>query len=360
MALRRAALIVFALAAVGCGASPSEPGGTPETVTRHLVYHRVIGETGVWIADADGTNARQLVRDGIAPEISPDGSSVAYLADCAASHCAEVHLVPSSGGEPRLLARAGAIEGITWSPDSARIVAVRTQLGTATDQFEPDEALLSIDLASGDEVELARGHFWGWSFSPDGKEIVYAADYGPNPGAFAGRLVDLFVVGSEGGDKPRQITESGDGGYPVWGPKSIAFAKLISHRGWGRHEIWQVQPDGTGRRTITGSLPERFLGQGYIGLIPIDWSDDGRALLAGWLNEWGTVAVAVDPETGKAQSLDSGSETVALSEDGLFALVQSGCCSETPLDEQEVLILPYDGGKPTLVVRGAVSPSWNR
>lgn len=365
--LKRAALVVFALAAVGCGAS--QPAGEPEPVTRHLVYTRVTGETGIWIADADGSNARLLVRNGISPEISPDGTRVAYLGECTEVDpgCEHAYVISISGGKPREL--TNRIGGLTWSPDSKRIVAARS-----LSEEDSSEALLSIDVSSGEEVELARGFLWGWSFSPDGKEFVYAVAHGPDPEAFGGQLIDLLVSGSEGGDKPRQITESGDSGYPVWGPKSIAFAKLISclppasqdaldgcrNNTWGRHEIWQIQPDGTGRRTITGRLPERFLGQGYIGLIPIDWSDDGRALLAGWLNEWGTVAVAVDPDTGKAQSLDSGSETVALSKDGRFALVQSGCCSETPLDEQKVFILPYDGGKGRLVARGAVSPSWNR
>jgi hypothetical protein len=98
-----------------------------------------------------------------------------------------------------------------------------------------------------------------------------------------------------------------------------------------------------------------------MGLIPIDWSEDGRELLAGWLNEWGTLTIAVDPESGKIRELDGGSETVSLSPDGRFALAytfnNAGVNDE---GDASVLIVPYEGGTPKVVARGALSPSWNR
>ena len=122
-------------------------------------------------------------------------------------------------------------------------------------------SFFSVDVATGEEKKLAQGEFWGWSFSPDGRRIVFARAHGLSPENFGFEKFDLFVTDSNGGDT-EQITDTGDSAYPVWGPKSIAFAKLISHRGWGRHEIWQIQPDGSGLETITGPLPERFLGKG--------------------------------------------------------------------------------------------------
>lgn len=362
-----AALLAVALVAAGCGAA--EQAVAPDPIERHLVYDRLIGEKGIWIADVDGSNPRRLVRGGGAPELSPDGRSVAYLDDCDESwgRCS-IYLVSTSGEGPKLLSR-GLYGGASWSAGSDRIVAARL-----SSEETLEEALVSIDAASGSEVILTDGQLYGWNFSPDGKQIVYAVAHGSNPEGFNGETIDLFVSDSEGGGSKR-ITDTGDSGYPVWGPKSIAFAKLITcmnppelraaddrcpKNAWARHEIWRIQPDGEGRTTITGPTPERFLGQGYMGLIPIDWSDNGRELLAGWLDEWGTSTIAVDPETGKVRDLEGG-ETVSLSRDGRFALAYtSNNAGVNDEGDASVLIVPYDGGKPKVVARGAVSPSWNR
>ena len=260
-----AALLALVLVA-GCGSSIASD--TPEPVTRHLVYDKV-RETGI---------SRLLVRDGGSPAISPDGKWVAYLDDSVGN----LYVVPSSGSKPKLLAR-GLYSTVIWSPNSERIAA--RLHGDDWDSSGPrrgDEALVSIDVASGDQVTLARGDApWGWSFSPDSKRIVYAMTHGSNPDRFNGTNIDLFVSSSDGGDADR-ITDTGDAAYPVWGPEAIAFAKLIPYGGWGRHEIWRIRPDGSGLETISGPPPKRFLGSGWVGLIPVGWSDDGRALLGAW------------------------------------------------------------------------------
>jgi len=71
--LKGVALLAFAFFA-GCGSSMSTE--KPEPIERHLVYERLIGETGIWIADVDGARPRLLLPDGGAPEISPDGKWV--------------------------------------------------------------------------------------------------------------------------------------------------------------------------------------------------------------------------------------------------------------------------------------------
>lgn len=202
----------------------------------------------------------------------------------------------------------------------------------------------------------------GWTFSPDGKQIVFARTHEQGSENFGHGKIDLFVTDVDGGTDPKQITDTGDSSYPVWGPKSIAFAKFIAPRWLGRHEIWQVQPDGSGLETITGPLPERFLGPGFTGLMPIDWSDDGRALLGAWGNEWGEIPVAVNPENGEIRELAEGLAwgTVAISSDR-FALAYTYNHIDEPDEETAtVVVIPFGGGKPKVVARGAGYPSWNR
>jgi dipeptidyl aminopeptidase/acylaminoacyl peptidase len=348
--LKRAAVVAVVLLAAGCGpAEEANDGALPEA---QLVYQRGAGKTGIWIAKADGSEPRLLVPEEAndqfhSPQVSPDGTKVTYLGDCGASHCPMAYVVSTAGGKPRRIAEG--LEGVRWAPDSRHVVGVAW----------PTNVLTSIDVETGEEVKLAHGEIWEWSFSPDGGQIVFARAHGVSPDNFGGEKIDLFVVDADGGDA-KQITDIGDAAYPVWGPKAIAFSTLIPHNGWGRHEISRIDPDGTDREDITGPLPKRFLMHGCVGLIPIDWSDDGRALLAGWLCEFHNEPVAVDPETGDIRPLDWGSEAVALAADGSSALVGASLGAETPPEQEEVLIVPYAGGKPTVVVEGAMAPSWTR
>jgi dipeptidyl aminopeptidase/acylaminoacyl peptidase len=364
--LKRTALLAVVLVTAGCGSVEKAAGPQPprSPAERHLVYEK-LGGRGVWIADVDGGHARLLVRGGRAPVISPDGRWVVYVSCDPEDEllCKGTFVVSTSSGKSRKLSsdvdihRPGAAAG-TWFPDSERILVSR---GSPSGE---EQALISIDLASGKELKLAQGSSGSWSFSPDGKQVVYVRA-GPAASTSGMESTDLFVVDSTGGE-PKQITHTGDSADPVWGPKSIAFARLLPEGEWGRSEIWQVQPDGSGLQTITGPLPKRYRsesgGDTKEGLIPVAWSDDGRALLSGFL--WSSVIpVAVDPDSGEIRDL-VGNEfayAVAISHDGRAALAYTyppiGGFSD---DSATVLIVPYAGGKVKIVARGAGSPSWNR
>lgn len=361
--LNGAALIAVVLALVGCG--PLEKTGGPEPIKRHLVYEKLVGEKGIWIADVDGSHPRLLVRGGSLPVISPDGKWIAYFADCSASDLGCTYIVPTSGGKPRLLSTRRLDEAITWSPTSERVGSISAFGGHAYQQGGDDDELVSIDVASGEEVTLARAsQFFGWSFSPEGDRVVFARVERTEEGYFS-EDIDLFVAAADGSET-RRITQTGDSSDPVWGPKSIAFAKDIPFESkGGRSEIWQIQPNGTGLRRITRPLPKRFVQDGHGGLVPIDSSEDGSVLLAGLVGNWGSEPIAVDPETGAARELGRfgrpwGSETIALSRDGHWLLVQDGSFAEVPVEKMTVLIVPYEGGKAAQVARGARAPSWSR
>ena len=186
--------------------------------------------------------------------------------------------------------------------------------------------------------------------------------------------VDLFVSDIEGGDA-RRITDTGDAVAPVWGPKSIAFSKQIfcgvpepgggspvegcKNHTWGRHELWAVEPDGTGLRPIAAPLPERFQMSGCVGVSPVDWAEDGATLAAAWDCEFSADPIVVDAATGEMRRLGSGS-AVSLSDDGRFALVDGTAGAEPRPETQQVLIYRLSGGKPDVVARRASEPTWNR
>src|SRR5437762_4654395 len=159
--------------------------------------------------------------------------------------------MPSAGGKPRLLA-ANAFES-GWSPTSDRLVAVRAK------------TLLSIELGSGRIVELRRGAFLGWSFSPDGERLAYSSRPGPFGGDCLDRL-DLYVQSAAGGSA-RRLTSDGRSGLPVWGPGWIAFTRLPRSCLSGFRQLWLVRPDGRSRHRLAWLRHAKPL-TGYYGLEP--------------------------------------------------------------------------------------------
>jgi hypothetical protein len=92
----------------------------------------------------------------------------------------------------------------------------------------------------------------------------------------------------------------------------------------------------------------------------VDWSEDGQALLGAWSCEFSDEPVAVDLETHAIKQLAWAANAIDLSRDGRFALAHEDTGAETPPEKNSILIVSYPSGKPTLVVKGAMAPSWNR
>jgi Tol biopolymer transport system component len=332
-----AVLLVASAATTSCGGRRAQPpGGRFLVYTRHLNSSR----QAVWIARIDGTHPRLLVRSGIFGTLSPDGRWVAYNR-CLASRerCQTgnapfaLFLIATTGGKPRLLARSTSYP--TWSPRSDRIVALRKN------------TLVSLDLDGNVRVLERSPATAGWSFSPDGKWVVYSKALQQTKCAS-----DLFIVRAGGGEE-RRLTRGRDL-FPVWGRHWIAFSRYPRNCAYARR-IWRIRPDGSGAQPVTPPPPRRYAQNGYYGLDPIDWTPDERVLLAGLASEWGPEAIRVDVATGMFRKLSG--YALDLSRDGRFALVDSGG-SEGP---QELAAVAIADGRRHVLAHGDVAfPSWNR
>jgi Tol biopolymer transport system component len=321
-----AIVLVAAVIATSCGGRRATP-----PPGRYLVYtkHLARGTPSVWIANTDGTHARLLVRNAVFGALSPDGRWVVY----GRIPPSALYLVAASGGKARLLARS--VSYPTWSPRSDRILA----LGGNT--------LLSVDLDGHLRVVDQSPAVQGWSFSPDGRWIVYVKE---RKHTECGG--DLFIESANGGEE-RRLTHGRDM-FPVWGPHWIAFSRFPKSCAYARR-IWRIRPDGSGARPVTAPPPRRFASSGYYGLDPIDWAPDGRVLLAGIASEWGPVAIRVDVGTGAFRKLSG--YALDLSQDGRLALVDSGG-AEGPQKLASVAIA--SGRTHTLAYGDVAYPSWNR
>lgn len=329
-----------ALAAVLTAATLAAPAGAT------IVFEKSPFRPTVWAAGDDGSNPVKLA-DGELPQVSPDGQLVAYETPYRGTTRPTLRVIAAAGGESRRLLNPVWYRFL-WSPDSRTIAAVS---GKEVGQ----KRLVLIDVAGGTVRTIAHGQFSGFSFSPDGSTLVFARalkdTYPPRS--------DLLVVPVAGG-LPTTVTTNHRSVDPVWGGPGIAFAKLRkpTRRGdaW-KQDIYVLDPaTKLARRVTTTKVP--FL---LSGLDPVSWSADGTRLLAEFGGQDTSYAETVDPATGIVRRVGRRSDGIVgydLSADGTTILATTG--GYDPGDPHDVVTVPYTGGTPTVLVKGAFSPSWNR
>jgi Tol biopolymer transport system component/DNA-binding winged helix-turn-helix (wHTH) protein len=104
----------------------------------------------------------------------------------------------------------------------------------------------------------------GWpAVSPDGNQVAYSGDFGPNTGGLYTTLI--------GGEKSLRLTENPSDSFPAWSPdgRQIAFVRY-SKEGISIYVVSAL--GGIEHRLYTGPGGIAQVGRG------LDWSTDGRSL----------------------------------------------------------------------------------
>jgi Tol biopolymer transport system component len=307
-------------------------------------------------ASADNGSGAHRIGPGSNPRVSPDGKSVAYLHE-GPGHAQELKLAPASGGAGRTL-MSGWQESfyLAFSPDSKTIAALRgPELGK--------RKLVLIDVAGGAQRVVASGYFSGFSFSPDGDELVFAqaaSERYPAP-------TDLYRVATALAgrkDAAVRLTNDHKSQDPLWGPNGqIVYVKLLGakQRRYGpKNELFLIGEKGKGGKRLTHTTVDPLLQ----GLYPTQWSGDGSRLLAEFEGQDTSYAVTVNPKTGAQRALDkrnqgeTGFVGTAISKDGTTVLGYTG--GFDPGSAHNIATFPYGGGRAKVLVKNAFSPAWSR
>ena len=257
------------------------------------------GVTEMWVADADGSGARQITSDHRTVRSQawvPDGTALVFSSNRTGSY--SLWTIPSVGGVPRRV--PGSTEGAepSISPNGERIAFAQEFLDSniwrAT--IEPGGG-----LSDRRKLIASAKYDAGPSWSPDGNRIAFSSD--------RSGYREIWTCDATG-QNALQLTHINGGltGTPRWSPDSkwVAF----DSRPEGQAEIYVVNASGGEPRRITRDLSED--------VVP-SWSRDGK-----WIyfasNRTGTWQVwkASADGSSRMQVTRGGGFAAAESEDGRF------------------------------------------
>lgn len=320
----------------------------PAAAQAALTYVKGQLNRSVYVAKDDGSNPRK-VGPGSSPHMAPDGATVAYFHE-GPEHSTELKLAPVAGGPAKTL-MTGWREPfyLEFSPNGEQILALRGgELGK--------RKLVLITIATGNQKVLATGFFSGFSFDPEGNQVVYSKS---NSERYPPRS-DVYRVSAAGG-KAVALTKDHRSLDPLWGPTGkIAFVKQIdaNKRKYGpKNEIYLMNESGKGVKRLTHTTVDQLL----LGLYPTAWSGDGKRLLTEFQGQDTSYAVGVNALTGAQKPIgpagESGFVGTALSGDGKTVLGFEG--GFDPGNKHTVVTRPFTGGKAKTLVKNASEPDWS-
>lgn len=216
--------------------------GKPGCATSQIVFSS--GSTGkkeIYIADYDGANARMLTKHGtvsIMPQISPDGTKIAYLSY--KDRYPFLYVLDIATGAVRPLSkRVGVNISPAWAPDGNSLAIVLSKDG--------DQEIYRINPDGTGERRLtkSKGLDTSPTFSPDGSRIAFVSERSGVP--------QIFVMGADGSNPRRlSVAVAGKTYDPQWSPDGTKIAFVVERRGAGV-QIVCMNADGSGVRTLTAS-----------------------------------------------------------------------------------------------------------
>jgi Tol biopolymer transport system component/polyisoprenoid-binding protein YceI len=241
------------------------------------------GDTiAVYSVNVDGSNLVRLVRplresgswsSDLSPELSPDGSKIAYTRGIATQTSGEpdqIYVLDTArSGRPKQLTDASFTATLwpTWSPDGSKLAFARSEgesssIWVMNANGKNARALTEDDLV--EETTFTPDEFPTWS--PDGERIAFTS-FLPDGND------DIFVMNANGSSPTRLTNGPEYDADPDWSPNGELLA--FSRDG----DIYTMRPDGSDVRQLSrGSARDG---------APA-WSGDGRWLAFSRADESGT------------------------------------------------------------------------
>ncbi len=246
----------------------------------------------IWRTDVRSGDAFQLTRGEkgeSSPRWSPDGRSMAFLAERGEDEHTQVYLLPAAGGEAwRLTNHPTAVSDISWSPDGAWIYfrsgdekseELKAREKAKNDVYAFDENyqqrhLWRVDVASGDAQRLSEGDFsmLNYELSRDGRLIAHHR--GPTPLFEDWGRAEVWVMDANG-DGARRIT---DNGVPEGGAELSPDGRQVLFTSGANAAFEFYYNDNLFVAPANGGTIEMLLPDLPYEIDDAEWSADGRAI----------------------------------------------------------------------------------
>jgi hypothetical protein len=318
-------------------------GTAPAQAKLVYVKHPASASPIVYVARDGGKHPRRL-GVGRAPTISPNAKWVAFI-QRGARDFDTVVLQKLAGGSQRLVMRSKAVNSLRFAPDSGHLGGIMA-----------GKRVRVYDIVADVTSVAASGEIRGYGFSPDSKQIVVGKATKDTFDA----PTDLYTGPVAGGAALKRLTKTHDALFPVWGPKEIVFDRQKRRSDDSpAYNLWAIDPAGatTPRQVTKLKIPPLVAG-----LVPQEFSFDGRRLLAVLSGQDSEVGFTVRPSDGKTRALSRDPERglvgFALTRDGKTILGHTG--GPDPANQHDIVTVPWGGGKVRVLVKDAAYPDWSR
>ena len=208
-----------------------------------------LGNTEIYVMDADGENLVQLTRHRAtddSPSWSPDGRKIAFISD--RDHLfvvgpgqigeLEIYVMNAEGNNVVRITKTGGWKvQSSWSPDGRKIAFVS----------EPDRSgnpeIYVMNANGKNPVRLTRNPGWDAdpSWSPDGTKIAFESRRNEN--------MDIYTIDADGGNLVRLTKEPAIDKSPSWSPdgRKIAYSSKRNEN----YEIYVMDANGENATNLT-------------------------------------------------------------------------------------------------------------
>lgn len=188
----------------------------------------------IFLQRVDGRREINLTEDSpeddYAPSFSADGERIAFRSE---RDGGGLFVMDRTGEAARRINRSGF--NPSWSPDGRHVVYATEHVELLPLNWDGISELWTVDMESGEELQILDGDAVQPTWSPDGEWIAFTA-------RMTGETrMDIWVIPAGGGN-PTPITEDVPADWsPAWSPDG-RFIYFSSDRG-GSMNMWRVAVD---------------------------------------------------------------------------------------------------------------------